>query len=139
MPGQSDRRPVTPHDALRELLQRYARAADERDIATLAALFHHDAEITGAGGTQTLLAWLETMRAPRAFPSSMHVIGDPLIVLDEGSDRATLDTYAVVYQLSDPASAAGDLTLGIRYLDDAVLLEDGWVIRRRRAHTLWMR
>jgi hypothetical protein len=130
---------VTPHDALRELLQRYARAADERNVAALAALFHREAEITGAGGTHTLLEWLETMRAPRAFPSSMHVIGDPLIVLDEGSDRATLDTYAVVYQLSDPSTAAGDLTLGIRYLDDVVLQEDGWVIRRRRAQTLWMR
>ena len=130
---------MTPHDALRELLQRYARAADERDVATLAALFHRDAEITGAGGTHSLIEWLETMRAPRAFPSSMHVIGDPLIVLEEGSNRATLDTYAVVYQLSDPNSAASDLTLGIRYLDDAVLQEDGWVIRRRRAHTVWMR
>lgn len=130
---------MTPHDALRELLQRYARAADERDVATLAALFHRDAEITGAGGTHSLIEWLETMRAPRAFPSSMHVIGDPLIVLEEGSNRATLDTYAVVYQLSDPNSAVSDLTLGIRYLDDAVLQEDGWVIRRRRAHTVWMR
>src|ERR1035438_3325035 len=116
MPGQPDRRSMTPHDALRELLQRYARAADERDVATLAALFHRDAEITGAGGTHSLIEWLETMRAPRAFPSSMHVIGDPLIVLEEGSNRATLDTYAVVYQLSDPNSAASDLTLGIRYL-----------------------
>ena len=69
----------------------------------------------------------------------MHMIGDPLIVLDEGSDRATIDTYAVVYQLSDPNSGSNDLTLGIRYLDEAVLQEDGWVIRRRRAHTLWMR
>ncbi|HEY5251233.1 MAG TPA: nuclear transport factor 2 family protein [Acidimicrobiales bacterium] len=130
---------MTPYDALRELLQRYARAADERDVAALAALFHRDAEIIGAGGTHTLLQWLETMRAPRAFPSSMHMIGDPLIVLDEGSDRATIDTYAVVYQLSDPNSGSNDLTLGIRYLDEAVLQEDGWVIRRRRAHTLWMR
>jgi hypothetical protein len=130
---------MTPHDALRGLLQRYARAADERDVAALAALFHRDAEITGAGGTHTLIEWLETMRAPRAFPSSMHMIGEPLIVLDQESDRATLDTYAVVYQLSDPNSGSNDLTLGIRYLDEAVLQEDGWVIRRRRAQTLWMR
>ena len=130
---------MTPHDALRELVQRYSRAADQRDIDALAALFHPEAEISGAGGPQTLDQWLATMRAPRAFPSSMHLMGDPLIVLDQGTDTATVDTYAVVYQLSDPGSGHDDLTLGIRYLDEAVLHDGRWVVRRRRAQTLWMR
>jgi hypothetical protein len=120
-------------------MQRYARAADERDVAALTVLFHPDAEITGARGTQTLDEWLETMRAPRTFPSSMHLVGEPLIVLDEASDHATVDTYAVVYQLSDPGSGSNDLTLGIRYVDEAVVHEGRWVLRRRRAQTLWMR
>jgi hypothetical protein len=130
---------VNPRDALRELLQRYARAADDRDVTTLAALFHPEAEITGARGSQTLTEWLETMRGPRAFPTSMHLIADPLIVLVPEGNEASLDTYAVVYQLSDPNTTSTDLTLGIRYLDDAVVYEDRWVIRRRHAQTLWMR
>jgi hypothetical protein len=130
---------VTPHDALRELLQRYARAADDRDVDALAALFHPQAEITGARGTQTLDEWLETMRGPRTFPSSMHLIGDPLIVADEQADHATIDTYAVVYQLSAPGSADNDLTLGIRYRDEAIVHGGRWVLRRRHAQTLWMR
>jgi len=131
---------VTPHEALRELLQRYARAADGRDVSALSALFHPRAEITGARGTQTRDAWLETMGASPSFPSSMHMIGDPLIVLDSGPEaQATIDTYAVVYQLSDPASGHQDLTLGIRYLDEAEVYDGQWVIRRRRAETLWMR
>jgi hypothetical protein len=130
---------VTPHDALRDLLQRYSRAADERDVAALAALFHPDAEITGARGPQTLDEWLETMRAPRTFPTSMHMLGDPLIVLGDTSESALVDTYAVVYQLSDPGSGHDDLTLGIRYLDEAVVHDGRWVIRRRRAQTVWMR
>ena len=130
---------MTPHDALRELVQRYSRAADERDVDALAALFHPDAEISGSGGTQTRDQWLATMRAPRAFPSSMHLMGDPLIVLDRGSDTATVDTYAVVYQLSEPGSGHGDLTLGIRYLDDVEVLDGRWVFRRRSSRTLWMR
>ena len=44
---------VNAHDALRALLQRYARAADERDIDALAGLFHPEAEIAGARGAQT--------------------------------------------------------------------------------------
>lgn len=126
-------------DELRFLVQRYARAVDERDVDELAALFHPDAEVTGTRGTQGIDEWLDTMRAPRTFPTSMHVLGDPLINLEPGADQAGLDIYAVVYQLSDPGSDGGDLTLGIRYLDDVERLSGRWVIRRRTARTLWMR
>jgi hypothetical protein len=130
---------VSDYEELRALMQRYARAADDRDIAALTYLFHPDAEITGARGTQGLEEWLDTMRAPRAFPQSMHMIGYPLIDLAEGGSSARLDTYAVVHQLSEPASGNNDLTLGIRYLDDTVVHESRWVIRKRLARTLWMR
>jgi hypothetical protein len=130
---------LTPQDELRAVLQRYARAADQRDVDALASLFHPEAVIVGARGEQSLDEWLGTMRAPRSFPTSMHLIGDPLIAHQEGSGHAELDAYAVVYQLGDPATGSGDLTLGIRYLDAAVLSEGRWVIRRRTARTLWMR
>jgi hypothetical protein len=128
---------VTPHDAVRALMQRYARAVDQRDIGALAELFHPQAEIAGAGGALSLEEWLETMRAPRTFPTSMHMIGEPLVTLEEGSAEATVDTYAVVYQLGDVGS--GDLTLGIRYLDDVVLDQGRWLFRRRTSHTVWVR
>ena len=127
------------HEELRALLQRYARAVDERDIDTLATLFHPDAELAGARGVESLAEFLTGMRAPRTFPTSMHVIADPLIHLGPGPDEAILDTYAVVYQLSDPASDRGDLTLGIRYLDDVVRHHGRWVVHRRTSLTLWMR
>lgn len=135
----STRVPTGDHEELRALLQRYARAVDARDGDALARLFHPDAELTGARGTETLEEYLTGMRAPRTFPTSMHVLADPMIDLGPGHDEAVLDTYAVVYQLSDPASGRGDLTLGIRYLDDVVRLDGRWVIRRRTSHTLWMR
>jgi hypothetical protein len=130
---------VSAHDELRALLQRYARAADRRDAAALAALFTPGAEITGARGHQSLEEWLEVMRGPATFPTSMHVLGDPLIEHRDGSDLASLDTYAVVYQLGDTAAGQGDLTLGIHYLDEVVLADGAWRIDRRTATTLWMR
>ncbi|HEX4245682.1 MAG TPA: nuclear transport factor 2 family protein [Acidimicrobiales bacterium] len=126
-----------PHDAVRGLIQRYARAVDQRDIDGLVELFHPDAEIAGAGGVQSLEEWLDTMRAPRAFPSSMHMIGEPLITGEAEAEEVAVDTYAVVYQLGHEGS--GDLTLGIRYLDDVVLYRGRWLFRRRTSHTLWMR
>ena len=128
---------MTPADDLRALVQRYSRAADDRDIDTLRSLFHPDATIAGVRGPLPLAEWLDTMRAPRTFPTSMHVLGDPLIEID--GDRATLDTYAVVYQLGDKAAGQDDLTLGIRYLDDAVRHDGRWVIRHRVARTVLMR
>jgi hypothetical protein len=130
---------VNEADELRNLLQRYARAADQRDIGALAELFDPDAVISGTRGEQPLDAWLDTMRSPRTFPTSMHFLGDPLVALDEGGEQATLDTYAVVYQLGDRDAGHADLTLGIRYVDDVVRSANGWVILRRRVETLWMR
>jgi len=119
-------------------MQRYARAVDERDIEVLASLFHPDAEIAGARGVQSLGDWLETMQAPRSFPASMHVIGEPLID-DDGSGVATTDTYAVVYQIGDPGAGQSDLTLGMRYVDQLVLEQGRWVFKSRSSHVVWMR
>ena len=129
---------MNAYEELRALLQRYARAADERDVDRLATLFHPAAEISGTRGPQSLEEWLDTMRAPRTFPQSMHLIGDPLIEFSEPAGEAHLDTYAVVHQLGDTAGQ-GDLTLGVRYLDTAVVHEGRWVFRLRIARTLWMR
>jgi hypothetical protein len=130
---------VNHHEELRALLQRYARAVDDRDLPELEALFHPEAVIVGARGAQDLSEWLDTMRAPRAFPQSMHHFGDPIIALSETDDAARLDSYAVVYQLGDRDAKQGDLTLGIRSVDDAVLHQGRWVFRRRTSQTLWMR
>jgi hypothetical protein len=130
---------VTDADELRSLLQRYARAVDDRDVDALARLFHPDATIEGTRGALGLDAWLDTMRGPRPFPESMHVIGDPLVELGEGTERGTLDTYAVVYQLGDRDAGQADVTLGVRYVDDVVRTDGRWVFHHRRVEMRWMR
>ncbi len=129
---------MTSHDDIRALMQRYARAVDERDIEALASLFHPESQIAGTRGVQSLDEWLETMRAPRSFPVSMHVIGEPLID-DDGSGRATVDSYAVVYQIGDPDTGQADLTLGMRYLDQLVVEQGHWVFEKRSSSVVWMR
>ena len=95
--------PACAVDELRNLLERYARAADDRDVDALAALFTAQATVVGTRGEQTIAEWLDTMRGPRTFPVSMHVFGNPLVELAADGAHATLDTYAVVYQLGDAA------------------------------------
>jgi hypothetical protein len=130
---------VTPHEEIRNLLQCYGRAADDRDLEQLTGLFHPEAEVTGARGTQSREQWLEAMRAPRTFPTSMHFIGEPVIELAEGAAEASTDTYAVVYQVGDRAAGQDDLTLGMRYRDRVVREDDRWLIRSRTSTVVWMR
>jgi hypothetical protein len=127
-------------EELRRLTQRYARAIDARDIDAVAALFDPQGSVDGARGGTTVPVYLDGLRTgERVFASSMHVLGDPLIKLEQGADAGRMDTYAVVYQLRPAGAPESELVLGIRYLDDVVRLGGGWVIHHRRAVTLWTR
>jgi SnoaL-like protein len=126
-------------EALRNLGQRYARAADARDYDEVGALFHPDAVIDGLRGSSTLNDYLELSRTtPPAYETSMHVLGDPLIELELGADEATLDTYAVVYQIGATRDGGGNSTLGVRYLDVVERRDGDWRIRRRRTELRFM-
>jgi hypothetical protein len=132
---------TTDHEALRALNQRYSRAVDDRDADELERLFRPDAVIAGVRGQQTFDEWIATIRGPRAFPVSMHVLGEPLIDLaaaEGGPTTARLDTYAVVYQIG--GDGQDDVTLGIRYFDDVERSPTGeWVIAHREVKVVWMR
>ena len=130
---------MSAHDDIRQLMQRYARAADDRDIEGLAALFHSQARIAGSRGEPSRSKSGSTpCGAPRSFPTSMHLLGEPLIA-EDGPGRADVDTYAVVFQLGDQAAGQGDLTLGMRYRDQVVVDGDRWVIANRASTMVWMR
>lgn len=131
---------MTDIDDLRALAQRYSRAIDARDLDAVAELFDPEGTVDGARGVASVPDYLENLRnAPRVFEQSMHVLGDPLIAHEPGSDAARLDTYAVVYQLNRIEEPGGDMVLGIRYLDDMIRVEGAWRIRHRQAVTLWTR
>jgi hypothetical protein len=130
---------VSDRDDLHALGQRYSRAIDARDMDELTALFDPAGSVDGARGTMSVPDYLEATRtSPRVFAGSMHVLGEPLVEHDEGSDTARLDTYAVVYQL-DRVEGGGDMVLGIRYLDDVRRVDGTWRIHHRQALMLWTR
>lgn len=122
---------MTDGDEIRNVLQTYARGADDRDLDALASVFSDDVVIDGTRGVQSKAEWLDAMAAtPRPEgTASMHLIGDPLLSID--GDTAHADTYAVVYN--------GDMTLGMRYVDDLVRQDGTWRIKARSARMVWMR
>ena len=126
-------------EALRTLGQRYARAVDARDYDAVAELFHPDAVIDGVRGSSPIAEYLEMSRStPPAYEQSMHVLGDPLIELEVGADEATLDAYAVVYQIGATSEGGGNTTIGIRYLDVAERRAGEWRVRHRRTELRFM-
>lgn len=125
-------------EALRNLGPRYARAADARDYETMAELFHPDAVVQGLRGEAAIYDYLESMRAtPAAYEKSMHMFANPTVMFTAGTDEATLDTYAVVYQIG-AHDGGGNVTLGMRYFDDVERRDGAWRLRHRRTELLWM-
>jgi len=124
-------------EQLRALGQRYARAADDRDYDAMAELFHPDAVIEGLRGTSPIDEYLAAAReAPPSFEASMHVLGDPLVELEPGADIARLDTYAVVFQVN-ALVGGGNMSLGLRYLDEVERRDGVWRIRHRVVRMRW--
>jgi hypothetical protein len=141
MSASDDRAFQYAHDleTLRNLGQRYARAIDARDYDAIAALFHPDAVVDGLRGHAPIEEYLDGLRGtPRAYDNGMHLLGEPLIEFEPGSDTAELDAYAVVYQLGLHREGGGNVTLGMRYLDSVERRAGVWRIRHRRTELRWM-
>ena len=131
---------LAQREELRALPQRYARAIDARAIDAVAALFDPAGTVDGARGASSVPGYIDMLRqSGPTFHTTMHVLGDPLITHEPGSDTAHLDTYAVVHQLDRIDGSGGDATLGVRYLDEVVHRCGRWVIRHRQARILWHR
>lgn len=124
-------------ELLRALGQRYARAADDRDYDAMADLFHPDAVVDGLRGESPIDEYLAAARdTPPSFEASMHLLGEPLVELEPGADVARLDIYAVVYQVN-ALSGGGNMTLGMRYLDEVERRNRVWRIRHRKTQMRW--
>ena len=113
--------------AIQDVLLRYARGVDRKDLALVAACFTPDAAYEGA-----LARLIERMAV---WETTMHVMANQLIEL--AGDQAHSETYAVAYHR---APGGRELVVGVRYLDDLVRRDDGrWLIARRVVATDWQR
>ncbi|HSP96981.1 MAG TPA: nuclear transport factor 2 family protein [Candidatus Dormibacteraeota bacterium] len=117
--------------AIHDLIMRYARGVDRRDLNLVASCFAAGAAYDGSlgtGGIDVVLAALRE-RMPR-YRTTMHFLTNPLIEVD--GDRASSETYALVYHRLESEDDAEDFIVGVRYLDELVRRPDGWRIISRR-------
>jgi len=118
--------------AIQDVLLRYARGVDQKDLTLVAACFTPDAIYEGSlarGTVQDALARLVERLA--VWDTTMHVMANQLIEL--AGDRAHSETYAIAYH----RGKSGQFVVGVRYLDDLVRREERWLICRRVVALDW--
>ncbi len=126
---------ISDHEAIRNALACYARGVDERDFASVAALFTVDATIDYAveGGAvlrgSELAAWLA--RALAIFRTTQHHLGLPVIEVAGGAARTRVPVIATHVQQRRDGSESCAILYGT-YTHTWVRTDDGWRIRTLR-------
>jgi 3-phenylpropionate/cinnamic acid dioxygenase small subunit len=121
--------------AIRELLLRYARGVDARDLALVASCFTPDAGYRGALACGTIGDALAALPgAMGRYAATRHLITGQVIELDGDVARSNAECTAQHWLPN------GDCrTVGVRYRDDLVRGPEGWRITRREVEELWTR
>ena len=117
--------------AIHDLIIRYARGVDRRDLDLVASCFAADAAYQGSlgtGGIDVVLAALRE-RMPR-YRTTMHFLTNPLV--EVRGDAASCETYALVYHRLENDDDVEDFIVGVRYVDELARRADGWRIVSRR-------
>lgn len=123
--------------ALRDLLARYARGVDRRDVPLVRTCFAPDCHYDGALGRGTVDVAIVALReAMSRYRATFHLLGEQHAELS--GDVAILSTPAIAHHvLRGPETR--HYTVGIRYHDTCVRGPSGWRITARRVERVWER
>ena len=126
---------MSDHDAILNALAGYARGVDERDFASVAALFTPDASIdyaVGGGAVLTaseLAAWLG--RSMAIFRMTQHHLGLPVIDVRDDTAHTRVPVIATHVQQRHDGSEVSAVLYGT-YTHDWSRTEAGWRMRTLR-------
>ena len=126
---------------IEQLLYRYARAIDTRELELLETIFTPDARIAYnvVRGVDLrfpeMLEWLR--RSLRIFKVTQHAMSNPLIELDGDAGRATTYLSAAHVQERLDGEQVYVLQHAV-YFDALVRTDAGWRIAERRLENVWI-
>jgi uncharacterized protein (TIGR02246 family) len=129
---------------IRQLVERYANAADRADGDAAAALFTDDGEfevwLDPAGSEpHTMRGRVEIAAAVgsvSAYRSTQHVIANSVVDID--GDRAHGETRCTAHHVETPDNGGHDRVLYIRYLDAFARVDGRWRFSRRELRVQWV-
>ncbi len=121
--------------AIHDVLLRYARGVDRRDLALVASCFRPDAAYEGTLGHGTVADALAALGPAMArYARTLHVLGNQTIEL--AGDSAESETYALAHHVLVDGRHR---VVAIRYCDHLVRDGETWRIARRVVHREWER
>lgn len=126
---------MTDRDAITNALASYARGVDERDFASVAALFSDDATIDYAVGggavlqAKELAGWLG--RSMAIFRMTQHHLGLPVVDVDGDTARTRVPVIATHVQRRKDGSETVAVLYGT-YVHTWTRTPAGWRIRTLR-------
>jgi SnoaL-like domain len=128
--------------ALRDLVDRYGLAIDERDISALAAMFIEDGRLTGFVSSHTAPDYdfhgrdeIRGLSERWIFPQTFHHVGN--VILQPSGTGATGKVYCLAHHLVPDDRALVDRMLVVTY-DDRYEREGGeWKLAARVLRRLW--
>ena len=122
--------------ALRELVDRYACIADDRDYALVDQVFSEDGVLVGPGfelaGRDAIRAGMQGIEQ---YEATLHCVHNQLVEID--GDDATGETWCVASHLFSAEGQRQKLDWGIRYRDAYRRTAAGWRITRRELRLVW--
>jgi 3-phenylpropionate/cinnamic acid dioxygenase small subunit len=127
---------------VRQLLARYPRLMDTRDLEGYVDAFAQDAiiemetgivdgvsqfrQVRGHNEIRTMMEGLFS-RGPGTPSRLRHVVGEP--VIEPSAEGCSAYSYCVIYRVSSDSSSVASVG---EYTDDCVKLDGRWVFARRR-------
>lgn len=137
MPSDAAVRALLDRAAVHEVMLRYARGVDRRDLDEVAACFTPDAVYDGALSGSTIGDALARLReVMERYTSTLHFVGN--VVVELAGDTAACETYAIAYHRLR-AAPRQQRVVAVRYLDALERREGRWLIVRRVVRREWER
>ncbi len=133
--SDADLQALLDRAAIQDVLLRYARGVDRKDLRLVATCFTSDAAYDGTLGKGRIADALTALvGAIERYDGSMHFIGNHAIEI--AGDAATSEAYCLAHHV---LKGGGRLVVAVRYLDDLVRREGRWQIAARTAQVEWQR
>ena len=126
----ADLQNVADRIALMDVMLKYAKGVDQRDMALYASVFADDVEVVGFGADtyHGRDAWVGYVtQALKAYGPTQHMLGPQLATVDGDTAHCRTDVQALHYLIDKPDTT---LTLWATYNTDMKRVGGEWKIAR---------
>ena len=121
----------TDHEAIRNLLGRYARAVDLRDFEAIGNCFTEDAIASYSGlkipqGRDHIVRYIKGVER---IKHSQHF--NTVMTIEVDGDRAKTLSYSIAVLIQEEENEHSSIARGLTYTDQLIKIEGSWKISNR--------